>query len=201
MGKRETILTYSLMTILCIGIVLGSLLGEIGEILSTIITSLTAIISAIAVYIQMRKDTKITQAEFLLEFSKVFYSYEGAQELENKIDRATEEGKIYEYTTDDYELLNDYLLWLEGLAAMVVNKTFSIKLINNLYNYRFFQVVNNPSIQEHELSRFADFYKDIFMLHHLWTNHRKKNNQTILLGQYDLSKLPNYESTLKKVNR
>ena len=201
MKRRETIITYSLMIILCIGIILGSFLGDIGEIISTIITSLTAIISAIAVYIQMRKDAKITQAEFLLEFSKVFYSYEGAQELEKKIDRAAENGELYEYTTEDYELLNDYLLWLEGLSTMVVNKTFNIKLINNLYNYRFFMVVNNPSIQKNELGRFATFYKDIFILHKLWTTYRKKHNQPILNGKYDLSKLPNYEETLKKVNK
>ena len=199
MKKREVVITYSLMALLCVAIVIGSFFGDIGEIISTIITSITAIISAIAVYVQMRKDAKITQAEFLLEFSKVFYSYEGAQQLEDKIDRCAEKGVLYEYTTDDYELLNDYLLWVEGLASMVVNKTFSIKLINNLYNYRFFMVVNNPSIQSHELGRFAEYYKDIFILHKKWTEFRKKNGQKILEEKYDLSKLPNYESIIKRV--
>lgn len=200
MKKKETILTYLLMFVVCVAVVIGSFFGEVGEIISTIITSLTAVISAIAVYVQMRKDTKITQAEFLLEFSKVFYAYEGAQVLENKIDRATEEGKLYEYTTDDYEALNDYLLWLEGLAAMVVNKTLTVKLINSLYNYRFFMVVNNPSVQQNELGRFATSYKDIFILHNQWISYRKKHNQPILLEESDLSKLDAYDSILKKVN-
>lgn len=200
MKKKESIITYSLMGALCLAIIIGSLFGEVGEIISTIITSLTAVISAVAVYLQMRTDSKITQAEFLLEFSKVFYSYEGAKELENKIDRAAEKGKLYVYSTDDYEYLNDYLLWLEGLSTMVVNKTLSIKLINNLFNYRFFSVVNNPSIQKHELGRFSIYYKDIFKLHSQWTNYRKAHGQEIMNEKYDLSKLPNYKETLKKIN-
>ena len=199
MKKKESIITYTLMVLVCIGIIIGSFFGTIGEIISTIITSLTAIISAIAVYFQMKKDTQITQAEFLLEFSKVFYSYEGTHELEKKIDRACEKNKIYEYSTNDYELLNDYMLWLEGLASMVINKTISIKLINNLFYYRFFTVVNNPSIQKYELGRFSIYYKDIFILHQKWVTYRKKHNQAILQEQYDLSKLTSYRKILKKV--
>lgn len=197
MKLKEKVFTYTLLTLICIAIIIGSLFGNIGEIISTLITSLTAIVSAIAVYIQMKKDTQITQAEFLLEFSKTFYSYDGATKLEKKIDRAFEKGEIYKYTTNDYELINDYLLWLEGLSTMVVNKTLSIKLINNLYNYRFFSVVNNPSIQKSELGTFSTYYKNIYILHNQWYSYRKKHNMPIIHEQSDLSKTTNYNKIIK----
>lgn len=197
MKKKETIITYTLMTIMCFGIFIGSMFGGVGDIISTIVTSATAVISAIAVYIQMRKDTEITQAEFLLEFSKFFYTFEGAQKLEEKIDRAIEKGQIVKITSEDYEEVNDYMIWLEGLASMVMNKTLSIKLIDNMYNYRFFSLVNNPYIQQSELLAFGSYYRNIFKLHHMWSEYRKEHGKEILYEKYDLSKLENYESIVK----
>jgi len=196
MKKKETIITYSLMTVMCVGIFIGSMFGGVGDIISTIVTSVTAVISAVAVYIQMRKDTEITQAEFLLEFSKFFYTFEGAQKLEEKIDRAIEKGQIVKITSEDYEEVNDYMIWLEGLASMVMNKTLSIKLIDNMYNYRFFSLVNNPYVQQSELSAFGSYYRNIFKLHYKWSEYRKEHGKDILYEKYDLSKLDNYESVV-----
>ena len=196
MKKKETIITYSLMTVMCVGIIIGSLFGGVGDIISTIVTSVTAVISAIAVYIQMRKDTEITQAEFLLEFSKFFYTFEGAQKLEQKIDKSIDKGVVLKITSDDYEEVNDYMLWLEGLASMVINKTLSIKLIDNMYNYRFFALVNNPYVQQSELSAFASYYRNIFKLHSMWSDYRKLHNKEILYEKYDLSKLEVYDSVV-----
>ena len=145
----------------------------------------------------MKKDAKITQAGFLLEFSKLFYSYEGAEKLEQKIDRKVEQGEMYVYTTDDYELINDYFLWLEALAAMIENKTLDIAFVNELYNYRFFSVTNNPTIQKNELCRFAQYYSSIFFLHKEWVAYRKKHRQPIMYEEYDLSKHPEYNAVLK----
>lgn len=194
MKLKEKITTYTLLVIMCVGIIVGSFFGEVGNIISTIVTSLTAIISAVAVYIQMKKDADITQTEFLLEFSKFFYTFEGTQIIEQKIDRAMEKNQIYEYTDDDYLYLCDYLLWLEGLASMVMDKSLTISLINDLYNYRFFAVVNNPMIQEKELVKFSSYYPGIFKLHKKWVDYRKAKGQPIMQEEFDLSKIENYES-------
>lgn len=197
MKLKESIITYSLMVVMCVGVVVGSLFGSIGDIIANIITSLTAVVSALAVYIQMKKDTQITQTEFLLEFSKNFYFYDKALLLEEKIDRSFENGEVYKYTTEDYELLGDYMLWLDALASMIDNKTFRLQTINNLFNYRFFSVVNNPYIQEMELCKFSDYYKHIFILYSKWSAFRKKNGQPILQEEYDLSKTQAFKNILK----
>ena len=196
MMLKEKIIIYSLLVAMCLGITIGTFWGNIGGIIAGITTTITAVISAIAVYYQIKKDAQVTQAEFLLEFSKVFYSYEGAILLEAKIDEASDKGQIYVYTTNDYELLNDYMLWLEALATMVENNTLSIELINDLYNYRFFSVVNNPTVQEHELCVFAQYYKSIFVLHKKWVAYRNKHKQFIINQEYDLSKHSIYLKTL-----
>ena len=93
-------------------------------------------------------------------------------------------------------LVNDYFLWLEALAAMIENKTLDIAFINELYNYRFFSVINNPSIQKNELCRFAQYYSSIFWLHKNWTLYRRKHGQPIMHEEYDLSKYPLYDKVL-----
>lgn len=195
-SRKETVVIYSLLVLMCFGVVIGSFWNEYGSIISTIVTSITAVVSAIAVYFQMRKDTEITQAEFLLEYSKCFYSYEGAELLEKKIDKAIEKKELYQYSVEDYELVYDYFLWITGLASMVENKTLPISLINNIYNYRFFTVVNNPSIQQSELCKFGEYYKSVYRLHKQWTDYRKKHNQYILQEDYDLSKVESYQRIL-----
>ena len=177
MKLKESIITYSLMVVMCVGVVVGSLFGSIGDIIANIITSLTAVVSALAVYIQMKKDTQITQTEFLLEFSKNFYFYDKALLLEEKIDRSFENGEVYKYTSEDYELLGDYMLWLDALASMIDNKTFRLQTINNLFNYRFFSVVNNPYIQEHYLLPTSSSYVQLFELCQIWTRHRKSESK------------------------
>ena len=201
MKLKETILTYVILIIMCVGISVGFFFDDIGVIISNVVTALTAIISAIAVYVQMKKEAQITQAEFLLEFSKVFYSYEGAPKLEEKIDRAMEKNEIYKYTTKDYELVNDYMIWLSALASMVENKTLSIKIIDSIYNYRFFTVVNNPYVQKHELIPFAQFYKSIYILHDEWVRYRKKHGKKILFEEYELSKQENYAEIVKRLKK
>ena len=197
MSRRESIITYSLLVFLCAGIILGTFLGDLGEIISTVITSITAVVGAIAVYIQMKKDKEINETQFLLEFSKFFYTFEGAQALEKKIDRAMEKGEIYEWTEDDYENLQDYMIWMVALGSMVLNKTLSLKLINNIFNYRFFTVVNNPSIQKNEINVYPTYYKSVFLLHKVWTQYRRDMGQPILFEEHDLSKLDIYDSMVK----
>lgn len=197
MSKKETILTYSLLAFVSLGIIIGTYFGNIGNIISTITTAITAIIGAIAVYIQMRKDKEISETEFLLEFSKFFYTFEGAQALEKKIDRAMERGEIYEWSEEDYNSLSDYMIWLDALSTMIINKTLSLKLVNNIFNYRFFTVVNNPSLQRKELCVYGVYYKSIFKAHNMWVKYRKALGQPILFEEYDLSKVEIYESALK----
>lgn len=196
MKRKEKICAMLVLITICVGIAIGAVLDKYGDIITNFTTTITAVISAGAVYLQMKRDAKITQASFLLDFSKLFYSYEGASVLEEKIDRKTEQGELYEYTTDDYELVNDYFLWLEALATMIENNTLNIAFINELYNYRFFSVVNNPSIQRSELCRFAQYYSSIFTLHKNWTTYRKKHNQPIMFEEYDLSKYDLYDNVL-----
>ena len=196
MKLKEKVFAFFILFILCAGVTIGTIIETYGDIITNLTTTLTAVVSVGAVYLQMKKDAKITQAGFLLEFSKLFYSYEGAEILEQKIDRKAEQGEMYVYTTDDYELINDYFLWLEALAAMIENKTLDIEFINELYNYRFFSVTNNPSIQKNELCRFAQYYSSIFFLHKEWVSYRKKHGQPIMYEEYDLAKNPVYDKIL-----
>ena len=58
--------------------------------------------------------------------------------------------------------LVNYLVHLEGVAALVNNGVLRISAINDLMAYRFFIAVNNPVVQELELKPFKEYYKGIY---------------------------------------
>lgn len=199
MSKKEIILTYSLMFIIIIGAIVATFVDSISNIVSAIITSLAAIVGAVALYIQMRKDKQISQASFLLEFSKYFYIMSGAGEIEEKFDRAIERGEEYDATGDvDYEGRTAYLQWCESLASLIKRGTLSVDKIDTIFSYRFFSIVNNTYIQKEELIKFPDYYKNIFLLHKKWTEYKKRNGEPILFADKDLSKVSIYNSIISK---
>ena len=81
-----------------------------------------------------------------------------AKELRNK----------YAMESKKHQDLVNYLVHLEGVAALVNNGVLRISAINDLMAYRFFIAVNNPVVQELELKPFKDYYKDIYKLYFEW---------------------------------
>ncbi|MBQ9910084.1 MAG: hypothetical protein IJM50_01015 [Lachnospiraceae bacterium] len=69
----------------------------------------------------------------------------------------------------DHQKLINYLVYLEGLAALVHRGVLHFEEINNLFAYRFFLAVNNPMVQESELFPYKRFYQGIYELSEKWT--------------------------------
>ena len=80
-------------------------------------------------------------------------------------------------TSDDCQMLIDYLVYLESMAVMVENGVIKLKDVDDLFSYRFFLAVNNPVVQEQELFPFAEFYKGTYVLSQKWIkDHRRKKD-------------------------
>ena len=86
-----------------------------------------------------------------------------AKELRNK----------YAMENKKHQHLVNYLVHLEGVAALVNNGVLRISAINDLMAYRFFIAVNNPVVQELELKPFKEYYKGIYKLYPEWAKKLK----------------------------
>lgn len=74
----------------------------------------------------------------------------------------------------DYLNIINYLVYLEAFVALLKNKQFQYKDVDDLYGYRFFIAINNPVLQENEL--FPDFmyYNGCFDVYDEWKEYREK---------------------------
>lgn len=79
----------------------------------------------------------------------------------------------YAMENKKHQDLVNYLVHLEGVAALVNNGVLRIAAINDLMAYRFFIAVNNPVVQELELKPFKDYYKGIYKLYPAWAKKLK----------------------------
>lgn len=165
---------------------------SIGGRISEIITIATALIGAIALFFQFKRDKDINQASFVVEFGKSFEEKEGCREIMQKLEDYRK-GNTDVFTDKDYSYIVSYLQWCETLSILVQTNVLNLKTIDNLYSYWFFLITNNPYIQKLELIPEAEFYKGTYILHKIWTKYKRKTNQTILEEETSLEKVEKYD--------
>ena len=161
------------------------------------LTTLFAIISALAFWLQFKKTERLNESNYVMNLNNQFINnknmtkiehelelyYNQYIEVKKKLGRDMEANDINEIrlginlsrTSEDCQTLIDYLVYLESLAIMVENGVIRIQDVDDLFSYRFFLAVNNPVVQEHELLPFSDFYQGTYRLCRRWIqNHRRK---------------------------
>ena len=198
--KKTKSIIYGALILISIALVSTLFFNtELATRITTIITVLTAIIGAGALFVQYKRDKEINQASFVVEYAKYFQTIKGIDEIVSKLDKYRQSREI-EFTDDDYSSIVNYLVWCEGLSLLVQKEVMDLKTIDNLFSYSFFLITNNKYIQELELEPQAEFYKGTYALHKLWTDYKKSTKQPILNEDETLSKVQNYEIYIKKGN-
>lgn len=165
--------------------------------ITTIITLSSAIIGALAIFIQYKRDKDVNQANFIIEYAKYFYSLNGTEEVMLELDKYRL-GDKNSLNNCSYNGIINYLFWCEELSSLVQKNVIDIETIDNLFSYTFFIITNNKYIQEKEIIPQAEFYKGIFYLHKIWTQYKVKTNQPIINDEENLNKSKIYELYCKK---
>ena len=171
---------------------------------ATIITTITAIIGAFAIWFQMKRERDINEAEFIMNYNINFIENPEYVELEHKLEKykiAVESGKnIHEMediiTEENKQTVINYLVYHEALAVFVKKKVLAIDSIDDLFAYRFFLIMNNPEVQKKELCPEAQYYHGCFWLHKKWTEYRQKKGLYILLENTSLEKTDEYNKII-----
>ncbi len=172
---------------------------SLGSRIVTIITVGTALIGAVSLLIQYRRDKNISQASFILEYAKYFYSLSDVEDTMFLLDEYRN-GNRESIKKIKYNGIVNYLVWCEELSSLVQRGIIDLETIDNLFSYNFFLITNNKYIQEKELVPQAEFYKGVFFLHYAWTKYKKDTKQSIINEDESLDKVPEYITNVKKGN-
>ena len=198
-NKRNIYLTILSVILIVLGL-LSSLFLEEGfaNRVINVITACTAVIGAVALFYQFKRDKKLNEASFLVEYSQQFYSTYDCADLMNELEKCRADPS---YTIDIqkyYQKIVGYLEWMETLATLVNSGLLPIKRIDNVMSYRFFLIVNNKQIQEKELVPSREFYRSIYDLYPNWVAYKKKHSLPIVLIENDLSLTDGFNEIISK---
>ena len=192
-SKRNTIIT-----VLAVFLILLSLTGTLflSEKLSSrimnIITVATAVIGAIALFLQFKKDKNLNEAGFLVDYSAQFYNTYDCGELMNELEKCRADATYTINIEKYYRHIVGYLEWIETLAALVNSGLLSLERIDDVMSYRFFIMVNNKQIQEYEIVPSREFYRGTYILYRSWSAYKKKRGMPVIFAESELSETEGY---------
>lgn len=200
--KKNKIITV-ISCLLLIGSLIGSLFLDdvIGSRVSNVVTIITAIIGAGALFVQFKKDKEINQASFVLEFSKQFYETYNCGALMGILEKYRLNKDTNINFDKNYETIVYYMQWVETLASLVKSRVVSIAKIDDLLSYRFFLIMNNKVVQEKEIVPCKEFYRGSYLLYEEWKGYKKKNNLPILLEENSLENTEGYKEVVEQDKR
>lgn len=166
------------------------------DVFSKRITTVTALISAVAFWLQFKRTERLNESSYIMNLNNQFIGNKDMTRVEHELElyynqyeahfgnqKQISEDEIatihlglnQSRTSDDCQKLINYLVYLESLAALVDRQVIHLDVIDDLFSYRFFVAVNNPVVQEGELFPYANFYQGIFKLSEYWAkNHRDR---------------------------
>ena len=171
--------------------------NDLGSRVVTIITVGTALVGAVSLFIQYKRDKNVSQATFILEYAKYFTMLSGTEDVLFVLDRYRL-GDKDSVKDINYNGMVNYLTWCEELSALYQKGVLDFDTIDNLFSYNFFLIANNKYVQEKELVPQAEFYKGVYYLHEAWTEYKKSTNQPIINEEESLAKVEKYSEFVKK---
>lgn len=190
-------------TVACVLVILLGLTGtlflkeDLADRVISVITTFTAIIGAVALFYQFKRDKNLNEASFLVEYSQQFYSTYDCAELMNELESCRVNPDYKLDVEKYYPKIVGYLEWLETLASLINVGALQIPKIDNVMSYRYFLIVNNKQVQDGELLRNREFYRSIYELYPVWTAYKKKHKLPIIFEENDLSKTEGYREFMK----
>lgn len=140
------------------------------------------------------RQNSIEEARFILQYNQAFIQDASIC----KVEQLLEQSMLHEINTpiinqENRQLFINYLVYLEGLAPLILRDVLQLKHVDDLFAYRFFLAINNRELQEKELFRFPEYYRGCLKLYEKWKRYRKQHHFDILLEENSIDKWFLYE--------
>lgn len=157
-------------------------------------------VAAVLIVFQLEQDKNIEktendiqEAQFILQYNQTFIQDENMSYVESCMERQMENGSTEIIINDENrQKFINYLVYLEGLAPLILSGVLKLDHIDDLFAYRFFLAVNNKNVQTDQLLRYAPYYQGCYKLYEFWSDYRKKNCKPIILEATSLDKIDFY---------
>ena len=198
-GKKNIYITALSVLLIVMAVTSSMLLEEnLADRVINIITTCTAIIGAVALFYQFKRDKNLNEASFLIEYSHQFYATYDCAELMNELEKCRVDPSYSLDVKKYYKSIVGYLEWLETLASLVNSGLLQLYKIDNVMSYRFFLIVNNKQVQDGELIINREFYRSIYELYPKWAKYKRENKLIIVFEENDLSRTDGFADFLSK---
>lgn len=177
-----------------------SLFGDIS--VRDLTTTILTIVAGIAFWMEFKCNEQINEAQLIMELNDQFITNEKLSEVEWALEKyyaqymeANNRGDItdtiplelgVELGNRSRQDLVNYLVHLEGVAALVNEGVLHLNVITDLMAYRYFIAVNNPIVQQTELFPYRDYYQGIFKVYRKWT--KAMGIEKVPMAEHDLLK-------------
>jgi|GEM_PF-2244896 len=138
------------------------------------ITTLTTVVGVFAVWMQMQKGKKLNEGEFILNLRKQFVDNPHIFQLSLKLEKYDRSDKsVNPFTEDDISDIAAYMTFFEVMYLLMQRNIIKLNMVDLLFSFHFFLLINNERIQEIELLPCQDYYVDVYRLYYQWENYRK----------------------------
>lgn len=152
------------------------------EWLTETVATILAIVAAVAFWLEYRENKLLNEAQFIMDLNEQFLSNSNLSDIEWELEKffnLSRQGELTEEYRENFKArlnlsnrerqhLVNYLVHLEGIAALINSGVIHLDAIDDLMSYRYFIAVNNPIVQELELLEYSDFYKGCFSIYGEW---------------------------------
>lgn len=138
--------------------------GTFGDIIATI----TAVIGAAAIWFEMKRSKDMAEGEFVINLNESFLNNDDVKLVYRKLiskEPLSEEDRLP---------ITEYLTFFETIYLLLERGVASLPLIDDLFSYRYFLIVNDHIVQDMELIPDAQYYKNLYTLDHLWREYRRR---------------------------
>lgn len=200
MKRKSSIITAISVSMIIIALLLAIFLENVvGNKIFEIISVITAVIGAVALFYQFKKDKDLNKASFVMEYSKSFFNEYDLGGLFSKLDDDYDNPKsTYKFNVEkEREPFIKYVMWIESLSAIILDSVIDIASIDKALGYRFFLLVNNKEVQKQEIIPFIDLYEGTCILYDMWYKYRKAHNIPIPNEKNSLHLVEGFDDMLK----
>ena len=136
-----------------------------------------------------KRQNEINEASFLLRYNQSFIQDEKMTTVESLLEAKAFYGLTKDIIDDKTrQMFVNYLVYLEGMAPLILNDILQLPHVDDLMAYRFFLAVNTPEVQDKELKRFPEYYRGCFKLYKKWSAYRAVKKLEIPLSETALCK-------------
>jgi len=196
-NMKQKIITVSVLT--CIIVVFGILYFNYNcdvyvnnTSFFDIIVAFTAFFGVFGIIFQSQRSKNIEEAQFIFELNQEFINNEKYQKVLDILSRSDN----VSLTEDEIKLITHYCGYFEPLYILLKKEIVKIEMVDSLFCYRFFSVINNKYVQDFVLTPDKEYFINIVKLHYLWKKYKlnKRYDNHIPMSDTDLSLLPWYNN-------